>query len=193
LILNYLTNIAFYLCLKASGTSNIRDHPVIGSLVELRTSIEKAEAIEKKLSMEKQISHVTKQLIELNTEPKKAEKKNGKINGKNGKVPKKIAEPVEIVEQQPEESEDESEIDEDHIDVPMIEEEFKSMKKANKKRKRQTASDDFQDLDALDTVDIEDKVAKKRSLRDYVAKIDTVSSAKRSSYGDGSLPISCKY
>lgn len=175
LILNYLTNIAFYLCLKASGTSNIRDHPVIGSLVELRTSIEKAEVIEKKLGMEKQISHITKQLGELNTAaPKKAAGKNGKINGKNGKVSKKT---VEIVEQQLEESEDESEVEEDHIDVPMIEEEFKSMKKANKKRKRQTASDDFQDLDALDTVDIEDKAAKKRSLRDYVAKIDTVSSS----------------
>ncbi|KAG2186968.1 hypothetical protein INT44_003196 [Umbelopsis vinacea] len=186
LILNYLTNIAFYLCLKASGASNIRDHPVIGSLVELRTSIEKAEAIEKKLNMEKQISHVTKQLEELHTAPKKAVNKNGKTNGK---APKKTAKPVEIAEELPEESEDESEIEDDHIDVPMIEEEFKSMKKANKKRKRPIANDDFQDLDALDTVDIEDKAAKKRSLRDYVAKIDTKQQRKSAKYqGDSDIP-----
>jgi U3 small nucleolar RNA-associated protein 3 len=155
-------------------------------LVDLRTSIEKAETIEKKLNMQKQIDSISKQLEELNTTPKKAVTKHEKSNGK---VAKKTVQPVEIVEEQLEESDVESEIEEDGVDVPIIEEEFKSMKKANKKRKRPTTSDDFQDLDALDTVDIEDKTAKKRSLRDYVAKIDTVSTAKLCFYESKTLSL----
>jgi U3 small nucleolar RNA-associated protein 3 len=180
LILNYLTNIAFYLCLKASGIPNIRDHPVISSLVDLRTSIEKAEAIEKKLGMQKQIDSLTKQFNELASSKKKdAKKTNGKVatkatKKKGTKIPVQVEEAVE------------SDIEEeDHIEVPMIEEEFRSMKKAAKaakKRKRMNEEDDFHDLDALDSVDIEDKAAKKRSLRDYASKIDSVSVAFSSAF-----------
>jgi U3 small nucleolar RNA-associated protein 3 len=88
-------------------------------------------------------------------------------------------------------SEDEPDIEEDHIEVPMIEEEFRSMKKAAKaakKRKRMAEDDDFQDLDALDSVDIEDKTAKKRSLRDYVSKIDS-KQQKRAAKFQGDLDI----
>ncbi|KAI8890370.1 hypothetical protein K501DRAFT_265827, partial [Backusella circina FSU 941] len=83
--------------------------------------------------------------------------------------------------------EEESE-NEDTLD---IEEEFKSLKKVAKlakKRKRQTA-DDFGDLDALDEVDMEDKLAKKRSIRDYVAKIDSKAAKAANKYqGDVDIP-----
>jgi U3 small nucleolar RNA-associated protein 3 len=176
LILNYLTNIAFYLCLKASGIPNIRDHPVISSLVDLRTSIEKAEAIEKKLGMQKQIDSLTKQFDELASSKKKDVKKtNGKVASKaTKKATKKKGTEIPVQVEEAVESDIE---EEDHIEVPMIEEEFRSMKKAAKaakKRKRMNEEDDFHDLDALDSVDIEDKAAKKRSLRDYASKIDSV-------------------
>ena len=60
-------------------------------------------------------------------------------------------------------------------EIQEMELEFKSLKKLAKKRKRAAASDDFGELDALDELDMEDKIAKKKSIRDYVAKIDSVS------------------
>lgn len=58
--------------------------------------------------------------------------------------------------------------------VTPLEQEFKSLKKvasAAKKRKRDT---DFGESNMLELVDAEDKIIKKKSLRDYVAKIDQV-------------------
>jgi len=48
LMLSYCTNITFYLLLKASGES-VKDHPVIGQLVEIRTVMEKIKPLEQKL------------------------------------------------------------------------------------------------------------------------------------------------
>ena len=47
-MLSYCTNISFYLLLKASG-GKVKDHPVIGQLVELRTVMEKIKPLEQKL------------------------------------------------------------------------------------------------------------------------------------------------
>lgn len=47
-MLSYLTNISFYLLLKATG-GKVKDHPVIGQLVELRTVMEKIKPLEQKL------------------------------------------------------------------------------------------------------------------------------------------------
>ncbi|KAJ2955768.1 hypothetical protein NQZ79_g8278 [Umbelopsis isabellina] len=194
LLLNYLTNIAFYLCLKASGTPNIRDHPVINSLVELRTAIEKAEVIENKLGMQKKIEDLRVQFEELKA-PKKQTNGTNSVNGTNGIKSK--AKKQKVTQPEPEvlseddqiEQEMESDLEEDNIDVPMIEEEFKSMKKAAKKRKRVAESNDFHDLDMLDSVDIEDKAAKKRSLRDIVSKIDSKQQKRVAKFqGDVDIP-----
>ncbi|KAK9829724.1 hypothetical protein WJX72_007528 [[Myrmecia] bisecta] len=48
LLLNYCTNIVFYLLLKAEGRP-VRDHPVISRLVELRAYLEKIRPIDRKL------------------------------------------------------------------------------------------------------------------------------------------------
>lgn len=194
LLLNYLTNIAFYLCLKASGTPNIRDHPVINSLVELRTAIEKAEVIENKLAMQKKIEDLRVQCEERKA-PKKETNGAHKVNGTNDLKRKskksKVTqpEPEVLSEEDQLEQELESDMEEDSINVPMIEEEFKSMKKAAKKRKRQAEANDFHDLDMLDSVDIEDKAAKKRSLRDIVSKIDSKQQKRVAKFqGDVDIP-----
>ncbi|PNH10325.1 Neuroguidin [Tetrabaena socialis] len=49
LLLSYCTHIVFYLLLKAEGRP-VRDHPVIGRLVELRAYLEKVRPIDKQLS-----------------------------------------------------------------------------------------------------------------------------------------------
>jgi U3 small nucleolar RNA-associated protein 3 len=49
LLLNYCTNVAFYLLLKAEGRS-VREHPVILQLVKTRTLLEKLRPLDKKLS-----------------------------------------------------------------------------------------------------------------------------------------------
>ncbi|KAG2178027.1 hypothetical protein INT43_003280 [Umbelopsis isabellina] len=199
LLLNYLTNIAFYLCLKASGTPNIRDHPVINSLVELRTAIEKAEVIENKLHMQKKIEDLRVQLEELKA-PKKQTNGAYSVNGTNGLKSKsrksKVTqpEPEVLSEEDQLEEELESDLEEDSINVPMIEEEFKSMKKAAKKRKRLAEGNDFHDLDMLDSVDIEDKAAKKRSLRDIVSKIDSKQQKRVAKFqGDVDIPYKDRF
>ncbi|CAM0141429.1 something about silencing protein 10 [Umbelopsis sp. WA50703] len=191
LLLNYLTNIAFYLCLKASGTPNIRDHPVINSLVELRTAIEKTEVIENKLGIQQKIENLRVQLDVLKAPKKQTNGTNGanglRLKSKKQKVTQ--PEPESLSEEDHVDEELESDLEEDIIDVPMIEEEFKSMKKAAKKRKRAAESNDFHDLDMLDSVDIEDKAAKKRSLRDIVSKIDSKQQKRAAKFqGDVDIP-----
>ncbi len=48
-LLNYLTNISFYIFLKSSGTRHLRTHPVIDALINLRTTWDKLETLESKM------------------------------------------------------------------------------------------------------------------------------------------------
>ncbi|KAG0189779.1 hypothetical protein DFQ28_002909 [Apophysomyces sp. BC1034] len=184
LLMNYLTNISFYLALKASGTANIREHPVIHALVELRTTLEKMEQVEEKLQP------TIDQFIQ--TLHESGESELNAVAAKKQRVSKKkvkVQAPVELEEEEEEEELSDEDDEQEIIDqVNDIEEEFKSLKKLAKKRKRALA-DDFGDLELLDEVDMEDKIAKKRSIRDYVAKIDAKQSKARSKYqGDSDLP-----
>jgi U3 small nucleolar RNA-associated protein 3 len=174
-----MTNISFYFALKASGTAELRSHPVIESLFGLRQTLEKMDKIEEKL--EDQIEDFVQQLDQAE---KPAVQKKKKSDNKNKANRVTFAEPVFDQDEEDEESEEEdisglvqTEEESEEEDAIDIEEEFKSLKKVAKlakKRKRQS-TDDFGDLDALDEVDMEDKLTKKRSIRDYVAKIDSVS------------------
>lgn len=176
--MNYLTNISFYLSLKAAGTNNIRNHPVIGALVELRATIEKMEKLASKLQpqLEHFIEHLDEPVNSLTNKSKKASSK-------------KAAKPV--LDRESDEEDDGSDLysdnddffdndDEDDQNADSIEQEFKSLKKQANKRKRAVSDNDFGDLDMMEEVDMEDKLAKKRSIRDYVAKIETVSQDKYS-------------
>ncbi|KAI8136776.1 Sas10 C-terminal domain-containing protein [Fennellomyces sp. T-0311] len=176
LLMNYMTNISFYLVLKASGTVDIHSHPVIGALVELRNTLEKTEQVEVKLRPE-----IDAFIDQLDAEPVQQEEA---IEEEEKPVVKKIAskktKAAQIVPQISEDEEDEETFD--------IEEEFKSLKKANKKRKR-LATDDFGELEALDELDMQDKLAKKRSIRDYVTKIDAKQAKLQAKYqGDSDIP-----
>lgn len=185
LLMNYLTNISFYLSLKAAGTSNIRNHPVIGALVELRGTIEKMEKLATKL--EPELEHFIEHLdepVNISTD------KTASLSNKNKKASSKKA-AKQVVDRESDEEDDGADLysdnddffdndDEDDQNADSIEQEFKSLKKQANKRKRAVSDNDFGDLDMMEEVDMEDKLAKKRSIRDYVAKIETVSRDKYS-------------
>ncbi|KAF7730140.1 hypothetical protein EC973_002748 [Apophysomyces ossiformis] len=183
LLMNYLTNISFYLALKASGTANIREHPVIQALVQLRGTLEKMETVEERLQP------MIEKYIQALDAPEKEKQTNTIVKKKPVRAKKKVTiqEPV-ISEDEEEDAMSEREEEDITAQVDDIEQEFKSLKKQTKKRKRGLV-DDFGELELLDEVDMEDKIAKKRSIRDYVAKIDAKQNKVRSKYqGDTDLP-----
>lgn len=173
-VMNYMTNISFYFALKASDANDIRDHPVIQALFKLRQTLEKLEALEEKLQDDIQ-DFVTEldEESEEEEEPvavvKKSDKKTKKPSTKKA-VKFTAVQDSDLSDDLPE-SEDEQDI---LNEIEDIEQEFKSLKKAAKKRKR-VVHDDFGELEGLDEIDMEDKITKKKSIRDYVAKIDAVS------------------
>ncbi|KAI7882154.1 hypothetical protein K492DRAFT_206319 [Lichtheimia hyalospora FSU 10163] len=194
LLMNYLTNVSFYLVLKASGTTGLKDHPVIDALVELRSQLEKTDQLEVKLQPE-----INAFMDRLDTPEKPATKKEASSTKKSIKKAssskKEKQQPVptspELDEADYMVTDDEEEEDDDAIKAFDIEQEFKSLKKSSKaaKKRKRGMQDDFGELEALDEMDMEDKLAKKRSLRDYVAKIDARSDQKLTRYqGDVDLP-----
>lgn len=167
-LMNYMTNISFYFALKASEANDIRDHPVIQALFKLRQTLEKLETLEEKLE-----SDITEFTVNLDAVEKTSTKQlEQSKKSKKERAPAAIAHELEAESDLQDDSEDEQDI---MNEIQDIEQEFKSLKKLAKKRKRAAVSDDFGELDALDELDMEDKIAKKKSIRDYVAKIDSVS------------------
>ncbi|KAI9494651.1 Sas10 C-terminal domain-containing protein [Zychaea mexicana] len=196
LLLNYLTNVSFYFVLKASGSIDIQSHPVINALVELRSTLEKTEQVEVKLR-----SQIDAFIDDLDASSQKLDKPATaevkdvehvtKKNNATAKKSKKAAAQEEATVPQFSDEEQEEDLEDDTaITAFDIEEEFKSLKKANKKRKRTAgATDDFGELEALDELDMQDKLAKKRSIRDYVTKIDAKQAKLQAKYqGDSDIP-----
>ncbi|KAF8986285.1 hypothetical protein BGZ46_006907 [Entomortierella lignicola] len=210
-VINYLTNIAFYITLKTSpddGATDLTNHPVIDALYELKKSIVKLEKMEKKKAISESMQDLlellenggeseeednttddekaTMRLIQEN-EARKTAKKNKKTKkDASEKKTKKLTKPKEF---------------EYNVD---FEEEFVSHNKKSKKhgksiladKKRSRLENDYGDLDELMDVDLEDKAQKKRSLRDYVSKLDQ-SANKRSKIlrgsGDTDIPYREKF
>ncbi|KAL1923775.1 uncharacterized protein VTP21DRAFT_8755 [Calcarisporiella thermophila] len=198
-LLNYLTNVSFYFVLKSSATQQLREHPVIDSMVNLKTMLNKIEKMEKKLK-----KHVTAFMEELEKEPtengtngvdesdkpKRKSKQKASKNGVKSKATKKKASKAKVAYEDAEGNEAEEE-DEDESEDALLqyEDSFKSMKKLNKKRKRDV--NDFGDLEAMDMVDAEDKAQRKKSLRHYASKIDQAASKKTLNHkyqGDVDIP-----
>ncbi|KAI8388429.1 Sas10 C-terminal domain-containing protein [Radiomyces spectabilis] len=187
----YLTNVSFYFVLKASDVRDVRGHPVIQALVELRMTLDKLEKVEKKLGsrLDDFIATLDAPAIdktEVIPEPSKQRTKKSK------KTQPSAAAAVSYSDDEDDLLDLEEEAAEDASSAVLdIEEEFKSLKKAAKagKKRKRAFADDFGELDALDMVDMEDKIAKKRSIRDYVAKIDAKQAKLQSKYhGDSDLP-----
>ncbi|KAF9438332.1 hypothetical protein BGZ76_008615 [Entomortierella beljakovae] len=203
-VVNYLTNIAFYITLKTSPesiTTDFMNHPVIDALYELKKSIAKMEKLEKKRSFSDLMEDFEEYVEsgeagieddgvddEEAVEVKKTKKpvtKSKKIKKTDGeKKSKKTAQPKEF---------------EYNVD---FEEEFVSHNKKKKSEKsiladkKRSLQSDYGDLDELMDVDLEDKAQKKRSLRDYVAKVDQ-NANKRSKIlkgsGDTDIPYREKF
>ncbi|KAI8077851.1 Sas10 C-terminal domain-containing protein [Halteromyces radiatus] len=193
LLMNYLTNISFYFTLKASGTNDIRNHPVIAVLVELRGAIEKMHKLETKLGsqLEEFIQSVDKPIsIKKPTANGLKDKHNNNKKTMANQSSEEEEEDDDGLDLYNETLLDDADEEEDQDLTPHdIEQEFKSLKNQVKKRKRTTAENDFADLDVMELVDMEDKLAKKRSIRDYVAKIETKQARLQSKYqGDSDLP-----
>ncbi|KAI8382354.1 Sas10 C-terminal domain-containing protein [Blakeslea trispora] len=182
--MNYLTNISFYFALKASESSDVRDHPVIQALVQLRQTLEKLDSLEDKLQSD------IEAFVESLDQPDIDQKK--KTKSKTKKAVQVMTADSDVSDQEEEEevySDLEQEKSREDLlnEIEDIEQEFKSLKKQAKKRKR--VSDDFGELDALDELDMEDKIAKKKSIRDYVVKIDAKQAKNKNKYqGDVDLP-----
>ncbi|KAF1801356.1 Sas10 C-terminal domain-containing protein [Mucor lusitanicus] len=188
-LMNYMTNISFYFALKASEANDIREHPVIQALFKLRQTLEKLDSLEEKLE-----SDIETFVASLDQEEKPAtatkQPKQSKKSSKKSKATVAIAHESEAESELESDQQAESEDEQDILnEIQDIEQEFKSLKKLAKKRKRAAVSDDFGELDALDELDMEDKIAKKKSIRDYVAKIDSKQAKNASKYqGDVDLP-----
>ncbi|KAG0745088.1 hypothetical protein G6F57_001395 [Rhizopus arrhizus] len=186
-LMNYMTNISFYFALKASNASDVREHPVIQALFNLRQTLEKVENLEQKLNSE--IDEFIETLTNESITIKKIDIKKTKKEKKQPVLEETYSEDGIEEEFEHFDEEDLEESDrEDEYNVEDIEEEFKSLKKAAKKRKRQDV-EDFGELDALDELDMEDKLIKKKSIRDYVAKIESKQAKNTNKYqGDSDLP-----
>ncbi|KAI1304078.1 hypothetical protein EDD11_005252 [Mortierella claussenii] len=207
-IINYLTNIAFYITLKTSPDSTATDltnHPVIDALYELKKSIVKLEKMEKKKAISESMEDLVEVLEnggELEDEAgsdeeeiqrlvdeahlKKAAKKSKK--SKKEATNKKVAQTI-----QPKEFEYNVDLEDDFVSHN------KTSKKNGKSisgKKHSRMESDYGDLDELLDVDLEDKAQKKRSLRDYVAKLDQ-NANKRSKIlrgsGDTDIPYREKF
>ncbi|KAG0371272.1 Sas10 C-terminal domain-containing protein [Gamsiella multidivaricata] len=209
-LISYLTNIAFYITLKTTpetDSTDLTNHPVIDALYELKKAIVKLEKMEKKKaiadSMEELLEVLEnggesdadtdeedeeeiRRLMEKKANARKVSVKGKKLqNEANSKTARKTAKSKEF---------------EYNVD---FEEEFVSHSKKSKKDAKSISTDkkrrmesDYGDLDELLDVDLEDKAQKKRSLRDYVAKLDQ-NANKRSKIlkgsGDTDIPYREKF
>nr|CAG8532940.1 4987_t:CDS:10 [Entrophospora candida] len=172
-LLNYLTNISFYLYLKSSGTSiNLFEHPITDTLLELNNTWKKLEKLEIKM----------KKSIDLFIE---------KLNDDNVDVIDwQIESNIIEHENQSFQEENDDEINSENENNKYYEEELLENNSSDLDNSKPSSSPkltptiltsvvenefestDFGDLDVLDEVDAEDKIQRKKSLRYHVSKID---------------------
>jgi len=205
-LVNYLTNIAFYITLKASPDTNandLRDHPVIDAMLELKTSIGKLEKLEEKKNIRESMEDLL-EILENGAESDEDEEDEEEIDEEEmqrlleeaAKAKKSKKEGAEKKKKEGAEKKKKESKKEFEYNVE-LEDEFVSHKKTKKngksisEKKRTRLESDYGDLDELLDVDLEDKVQKKKSLRDYVSKLDQ-SANKRSKIlrgsGDTDIP-----
>ncbi|RHZ56066.1 hypothetical protein Glove_406g34 [Diversispora epigaea] len=188
LLVHYLTNISFYLVLKTSGTRNLREHPIIDALMDLRITLDKFERLESKV--EEPIKSFIDKLdqpdqpdeeIKLDDKPEQIEQqqqlevsKQKKSTSIKKKKDKKKDKKKKVIKETKSQLISINDHKEDHKVSPILtqveELQFISLKKSNKKRKLE--STDFGDLNVMDEADAEDKEQKRKSLRYYVSQID---------------------
>ncbi|KAG0309081.1 hypothetical protein BGZ98_005403 [Dissophora globulifera] len=211
-IVNYLTNIAFYITLKTSpdtDSTDLTNHPVIDALYELKKSIIKLEKMEKK----KAIGEAMGALLEIlenggesdgeesgDSEDEETLRRLQEQEAKAKKAAKKTKKSTKEAKTK-DSSKAKTKEFEYNVD---FEEEFVSQSKKSKKGTKSILSDkkhtrtdsDYGDLEELLDIDLEDKAQKKRSLRDYVSKLDQ-NANKRSKIlrgsGDTDIPYRGKF
>ncbi|KAF9331380.1 hypothetical protein BG006_005746 [Podila minutissima] len=189
-LINYLTNIAFYIALKTSpetAAADLRDHPVIDALLELKTSIGKLEKLEEKKAVRESMEDLLELLEGGDESEGEDEEDQDEEDQKNAedlkRLEKELAKAKRAAKAVKKKSKETTKTPfEYNVD---LEDDFVSHSKKSKKsasttksissdnkKKRSRLENDYGDLDELLDVDVEDKVQKKKSLRDYVAKLD---------------------
>lgn len=191
-LINYLTNIAFYIALKTSpepASADLRDHPVIDALLELKTSIGKLEKLEEKKAVRESMEDLLELLETAGSEGDEDEEEDqDEEDQKNAEELKRLEKELakakkaaKASKKKSKETTKDSKPFEYNVD---LEDDFVAHSKKSKKssttksissddkKKRSRLENDYGDLDELLDVDVEDKVQKKKSLRDYVSKLD---------------------
>ncbi|KAF9582161.1 hypothetical protein BGW38_000569 [Lunasporangiospora selenospora] len=213
-LINYLTNIAFYITLKTTPNAesvDLRDHPVIDALLELKTSIGKLEKLEGKKVIQESMEDLL-EILETGGEDESESEDDEdeelrRLEAELAKA-KKAAKSKKEKKSKTGKKDDAAPAKEEFVYDVEFEDDFVSYndktKKGGKKttksisasKKREQLDNDYGDLDELLDVDLEDKAQKKRSLRDYVSKIDQKSN-KRSKIlkgsGDSDIPYREKF
>ncbi|KAI8590188.1 Sas10 C-terminal domain-containing protein [Geranomyces variabilis] len=229
LLSTYLTNVAFYLSLRANPPAgvNVKAHPVVESLVQLRELLEYLEervegrvvsdeeesaadsdddaaARKRRRKHKRQQKKIASQgnpklraevqdfisragLTSDDEEDSESEPELHQIS-KPKQLKKLAAAPTETVVKKPKPSRDVSIPEADF--VPLA----KTKKlKTTKAKLVQGMANDFGETDALDEADIDDKIARKRSLKFHVTRVDQAITARqnrlsRSAGGDEDIP-----
>ncbi|KAI9594984.1 Sas10 C-terminal domain-containing protein [Syncephalis fuscata] len=213
ILMTYLSNIAFYLSIKASSAMSAQDHPVLDVLVKTRTTLEELEDIEE-AGMGELVEEFDAMLAEMADEDdlsmeEEAKQKTKKDKKRNKK--KKEQKQKELLQQQKQQAvidqfleeygddSDEDAMDVEVSDTQQDEEESAFIPIPSKKvnRKRKALGDDFGDLHVLADDDAEDKqLSKRKNLRQYAVRVEQIAN-KRSKQvtmgGDNDLPYKDKH
>ncbi|KAJ3176118.1 hypothetical protein HDU87_005494 [Geranomyces variabilis] len=229
LLSTYLTNVAFYLSLRANPPAgvNVKAHPVVESLVQLRELLEYLEErVEGRVASDEEESAADSDDDAAARKRRRKQKRRQKKIANLGN-PKLRAEVQDFISRAgltsdvEDESESEPEIQpiskpkqtkklapaptkslikkpKSSRDISIPEADFVPLAKTKKVKTTKAKlvrgmANDFGETDALDEVDIDDKIARKRSLQFHVTRVDQAITARqnrlsRSAGGDEDIP-----
>ncbi|KAJ1911882.1 something about silencing protein 10 [Mycoemilia scoparia] len=195
LIMSYLSNIAFYLALKAShpdqlGGEKLRDHQVIATIATTLQKLDSMESIEEALAAE---FETLQKKLDMNEGDETDEDSVPADLGFEAQEPKKTKKKSKKAKKTKSSA---ANGDEEDIEY---EEEYSALKSADKKRSgkrrrsekvRADVDDDFGELNKLGEIDTEEKKAR-HSLRHYASKVlqSTGKKTQKAKYsGDQDVP-----
>ncbi|KAI0243772.1 something about silencing protein 10, partial [Massospora cicadina] len=180
-LLNYMTNIAFYLHLKSSGTKDIHAHPVVQALVNYTNVLNKLEDAEEGTEDLFEMVDEVLTRIENGGNPYSSEDEiNGQDHIKGLPDPSGESE-WEAVDAEPEPDSDYENVsgsEREHESASEAEDNFTSLEQLRRNLKKTRPKglakldSDFIDSEFLDDDDATEKVVKKRTLRYHASVIN---------------------
>ncbi|KAJ9051866.1 something about silencing protein 10 [Entomophthora muscae] len=175
-LLNYMTNIAFYLHLKACGTKDIQTHPVVEALVKYTNVLHKLEDAEENTDDIFEMVDEVLTRIENGGTAFSSEDDSDNQDENTKELPD-----ISVQGSESEASDMESLVDEDSAEsVSEVESEdkFTTLEQLRRNLRKPKASaiskkeSDFMDSEFLDEDDAAEKMIKKRTLRHHASVIN---------------------